>query len=313
VFDGFFATVGGGLLNTASGHYSTVAGGGGNLASGGVSTVAGGTGNTASGSFSFVAGRQAKNTDPTHRGVFMFADSQVGDFFSAGPNTFNVRTQGRMHRNSQTNLFFGAQSRQMLNLWGSGTSYEYGIGVQNSTFYFRTDNHFAWYLDGTHHDDTFNSGGGTVLMRLENNGNLYTAGAVNPPSDRNVKTDFTAVATTELLEKVAALPIQRWRYKNDRATHHIGPVTQDFHAAFQVGADDKHIATVDADGVALAAIQGLHQKIEHENAKLREENAEMKARLVALEAQAAKHARTHTRLEALEARFERMFQARAGK
>jgi trimeric autotransporter adhesin len=148
-------------------------------------------------------------------------------------------------------------------------------------------------------------------MRLEDKGNLYTAGAVNPPSDRNVKTDFTAVDTTELLEKVAALPIQSWRYKHDQATRHISPVAQDFHAAFQVGTDDKHIATVDADGVALAAIQGLHQKVEQENAKLRAENAEMKARLVALEAPAAKQARAHTRLEALEARFERMFQVRA--
>jgi trimeric autotransporter adhesin len=33
-------------------------------------------------------------------------------------------------------------------------------------------------------------------------------------------------------------------------------MAQDFHAAFQVGDDDKHITTVDADGVALAAIQG---------------------------------------------------------
>jgi hypothetical protein len=168
-------------------------------------------------------------------------------------------------------------------------------------------------------------------MRLENNGNLYTTGTVNPPSDRNVKTDFTAVDTTALLEKVAALPIQSWRYKNDQAVRHIGPVAQDFHAAFQVGTDDKHIATVDADGVALAAIQGLNRKLEQENAKLQAksakleaksakleaesakleaENTEIKSRLAALEKQTAKQARTQARFEALEARFERMFQAR---
>ena len=48
---------------------------------------------------------------------------------------------------------------------------------------------------------------------------------------------------------------------------------------FSVGMDDKHIATVDADGVALAAIQGLNQKLEEQRA----ENAELKARLTALE------------------------------
>jgi hypothetical protein len=40
-----------------------------------------------------------------------------------------------------------------------------------------------------------------------------------------------------------------------------GAPTQDFHTAFSLGADDKHIATVDADGVALPAIQGLNQKV----------------------------------------------------
>jgi hypothetical protein len=37
--------------------------------------------------------------------------------------------------------------------------------------------------------------------------------------------------------------------------------SQDFHAAFGVGTDDKHIATVDAEDVALAAIQGLNEVV----------------------------------------------------
>jgi len=41
----------------------------------------------------------------------------------------------------------------------------------------------------------------------------------------------------------------------------MGAVAQDFYSAFHVGADDRHIAIVDADGVALAAIQGLNQKL----------------------------------------------------
>jgi hypothetical protein len=55
-------------------------------------------------------------------------------------------------------------------------------------------------------------------------------------------------------------------------------MAQDFHAAFALnGEDDRSIATVDPDGVALAAIQGL-------NAKLERENAELRARLDAIEA-----------------------------
>ena len=82
-----------------------------------------------------------------------------------------------------------------------------------------------------------------------------------------------------MLEKVVALPLSSWNYKADTSTRHIGPMAQDFYAAFGVGPDDKHIATVDADGVALAAIQGLNQKLE----ETRAENAELKQRLEKLE------------------------------
>ena len=60
-------------------------------------------------------------------------------------------------------------------------------------------------------------------------------------------------------------------------------MAQDFYAAFSVGMDDKHIATVDEGGVALAAIQGLNQKLTEE-LKLRDaKNAELNQRLAALE------------------------------
>jgi len=71
-----------------------------------------------------------------------------------------------------------------------------------------------------------------------------------------------------VLEKVVALPLSSWNYKADTTTRHVGPMAQDFYAAFNVGPDDKHIATVDADGVALAAIQGLNQKLNERDAKI---------------------------------------------
>lgn len=55
-------------------------------------------------------------------------------------------------------------------------------------------------------------------------------------------------------------------------------MAQDFYAAFGVGEDNKHITTVDADGVALASIQTLHEL-------MREENAELQARVWATERQ----------------------------
>ena len=119
-------------------------------------------------------------------------------------------------------------------------------------------------------------------------GNIMASGNVCatlflPCSDRNMKENFSPIDSREVLAKVVSLPISRWNFKEAKDTAHIGPMAQDFHAAFAVGPDDKHIGTVDADGVALAAIQGLNQKVDSENATLRAENAELKQRLEKLE------------------------------
>ena len=111
-------------------------------------------------------------------------------------------------------------------------------------------------------------------------GNIYATGTITPNSDRNQKTDFASVDPATVLAKVAALPIQEWRFKAEQtAVRHIGPMAQDFRAAFGLGEVPTAIATVDADGVALAAIQGLNQKLE----ETRAENADLKARLEKLE------------------------------
>jgi hypothetical protein len=98
-------------------------------------------------------------------------------------------------------------------------------------------------------------------------------------SDRGAKRDFAPVDAKEILQRVASVPIQTWAFKNQPGTRHIGPVAQDFYAAFSVGADDKHIATVDADGAALAAIQGLYQIVKEKDTEI----GELKRRLAAVE------------------------------
>jgi len=83
------------------------------------------------------------------------------------------------------------------------------------------------------------------------------------------------------------MPVRQWRYTNeDAGIKHIGPVAQDFQSAFGLGTDDKTIGTVDADGVALAAIQGLNQKLEDRCQKadirvqnLEAENAQLKRQI----------------------------------
>ncbi len=107
-----------------------------------------------------------------------------------------------------------------------------------------------------------------------------------PDSDRNIKRGFVAVDVEDVLDRVATLPITTWSYIEDPQVRHIGPMAQDFKAAFDVGGSDKGIAKVDADGVALAAVQALDQHVtalEAENEDLRRTVAALHERLDRLE------------------------------
>ena len=90
-----------------------------------------------------------------------------------------------------------------------------------------------------------------------------------------MKQDFAPVNPQAVLDKVAAMPITQWVYKADTGTRHIGPMAQDFYAAFNVGPDERHITTVDESGVALAAIQGLNQKVEEKDAEIQAQGTQI--------------------------------------
>jgi hypothetical protein len=101
-----------------------------------------------------------------------------------------------------------------------------------------------------------------------------------PMSDRNKKENFAIVDTKAVLEKVTQLPLFTWNYTfEDPAVRHLGPMAQDFKSSFEVGASDKSIFVIDADGVALASIQALNGEVE----ALEAENARLAATVQALE------------------------------
>ena len=124
------------------------------------------------------------------------------------------------------------------------------------------------------------------------NGNAMLKGTLTQGSDRNRKTDLALSDTRSILALVGELPLYTWKYRGEDVTH-LGPMAQDFFAAFQLGGTDTGIASVDADGVALAAIQELKKQLDAkgaEIARLQEQarvqadlNRDLLARLAALE------------------------------
>jgi trimeric autotransporter adhesin len=102
-------------------------------------------------------------------------------------------------------------------------------------------------------------------------------------SDRNLKESLQPVDPQAVLAKVAQLPMAEWNFKGHPQQRHIGPMAQDFHAAFPLNENDTQIDSGDLHGVTLAAIQGLNQKLEQTLRQKDSEILELKQRLAALE------------------------------
>jgi hypothetical protein len=82
-----------------------------------------------------------------------------------------------------------------------------------------------------------------------------------------------------------------WSYKSDaNAVLHMGPMAQDFYAAFRLGATDRAYDPIDAHGVALAAIQALYRMVQDRDARIEKlEQADRRLRRI-LASRARAHA-----------------------
>jgi Chaperone of endosialidase len=110
-------------------------------------------------------------------------------------------------------------------------------------------------------------------------------GAWTCTSDRNLKEAIAAISPRDVLSKVAQMAVTTWQFKGNERRY-MGPMAQDFRAAFGLGDDDKSISTTDASGVALAAIQGLNQMVQEKEAEiaaLRKAHDELKRKMAAIE------------------------------
>jgi hypothetical protein len=241
----FASVVAGGQYNIASGSsYSTVGGGIDNVASGdNASTVAGGYQNTASGPYSTVAG-----------GAVNIASGFEAVVAGGGGNTASglwaIVAGGSANTASGSNSFAAGQhansnGHQGAFVWGDNSTITDVTATADNQFVARSSGGVVFYSQSDLSTGVSLAAGGGSWSSL---------------SDRNVKANFATVDVRQILAQVLAMPVTTWNYKSQAASiRHIGPMAQDFHTAFQVGEDDKHITEVDEGGVALAAIQGLYE------------------------------------------------------
>jgi trimeric autotransporter adhesin len=282
-----FATVGGGDGNTAAGTYATVGGGFGNMASEEGATVSGGEYNDAGGNYSFAGGLGAQ---AVYDGDFVWADSQgeplPTPFSSTAANQFLIRAGGGVgiNMNNPNGASLYVQGNRNGG-WGSSVGYFENASTFNDAG-LGSSPALRVVVDGGSSPDgalsvSVNGNGtgplaefgnaNTFVVTIQHDGTVISKNSVLT-SDRNAKENFAALDGETVLAKVISLPVTEWNYKDDPADKkHIGPMAQDFYAAFDLnGADDKHISVVDEGGVALAAIQGLNQKLNDKDVEIQE-------------------------------------------
>lgn len=140
----------------------------------------------------------------------------------------------------------------------------------------------------------FNETGTPVIeFRLTSGGDLQIPGVMsaasfNTTSSKTLKDIHSSIDPKSILSEVVSLPIAEWSFKDDPAgTLHLGPMAEDFHAAFEVGDSERYIGLMDAAGVALAAIQGMNQVVNEQQVvieELKKQNAEREQEVAELKA-----------------------------
>ncbi|MCH7643124.1 MAG: tail fiber domain-containing protein [Chloroflexi bacterium] len=257
---GFASAIGGGEANTAFSDYSTIGGGEFNSAIGFDSTVGGGDSNTAGGTRSTVAGGGFNNAGGVNSAIGGGRSNSAAGFSATVPGgESNVATG-----NHSIAAGFNAQALHSgANVWADSTGAVLAsAGVDE--YLVRASGGVMFWSDAA---------ASTGVQLAPGSGSWSSL------SDRNAKMALGAVDPREILERLAQVEISTYSYKTQDGVRHIGPMAQDFAAAFNVGENNTTISVVDADGVALAAIQGLFEIVLEKEAQI----AAMQDRLAALE------------------------------
>jgi hypothetical protein len=311
---GDHATVGGGRYNKARGAYSTVAGGGAaavgdsnlalgdysaigggwrHLCTGEFSTVCGGDDHTATGDCSVIAGGKDNGATAAYTTVSggtlnhasaLYATVAGGrEAFAGGEYSFVAGG-----RDNATNAPYSFAAGRMVDINSNDAGSILFADSIPLPFYSDTSNEFAVRCTGGARFVT-----GIDILGHPNAGACLAAGSGSwaSCSDRNLKINIVPIDGEDILARLADLDISSWSYRAEGSeVRHIGPMAQDFLAAFGVGSDERYITAVDADGVALAALQALHRETraalarkDHEISDLRKDIGSLKDMLTKLQ------------------------------
>ena len=316
----YYTTVSGGNNNTASGRLATIGGGSGNAASFTLATVSGGANNIASGLESTVGGGSRNRADGTYATI-SGGSGNVADGLDAtiGGGSGNIVTghEGTIGggliniAGGSFSAIPGGLSNRAAGAYSVAAGRRANVrATHDGAFLYADSNDVDFDSQAANEFAVRATGGVRLVTAIDAAGNpsggvrlAAGSGSWESLSDRNAKTHLAPVVGREILERVVQLPVTTWSYKTQSPSiRHIGPMAQDFYAAFAVGEDDRHIGSVDADRVALAAIQGLYEAVQDKDAQINAQQQRLEALENEIAAQRNQMAIVTARLEAIEAK-----------
>ncbi len=303
---GLAATIGGGSRNLASGTYATIAGGSGNKADALDTTVGGGSGNKATADDATVSGGLANRATEKYSTVSGGYENLAGNS-NADPRDAEYATVAGGANNNASGSYAmipGGSANVAAARYSLAAGRRAKISPGDSGSFLFADSTDADFSSASPNEFAVRATGGARIATAvdASSGNPISGvrlaaggGSWQVLSDRAAKENITPVDSQEILKQLASLPIATWNYKSQEATvRHIGPMAQDF-ARLRVGEDNNYIDEMDANGVALAALQGLDQivsqqntrikELQHANAAQQSQIAELSARLNRIESQ----------------------------
>lgn len=298
-----YGAIGGGGNNYVAGG-ATVAGGVSNRAEGIYSMIPGGFSNVTAGYYGFAAGRRA---NAAHDGAFVWADSTDEEFESTTNDQFRVRAANGAQFVGATNL--GSLTISPLHSGGNQDSQIYlteteagGYGTilkhDGGSNQFQVFGKSGTNIYGPHlvvDRDSGRVGIGRVAtnnaLEVEGDASKTTAGNWLANSDARIKTDVRTIEGA--LETLLKLRPVAFRYTPEHRAQHPSIEDRDYNNFIAQEYREVFPDAVKEDGTGLLSVDTYDvqpylvraaQELAAAVAELRQENAELKRRLDALEA-----------------------------
>lgn len=271
---GFFSFAGGDA--TIADDFASFAYGDRVVVTGGYATGFGGN-STVSGNYGFSAGSQNRCDG--------FACAAIG-------STANASGQGAFslgHRTTADADYSFALGR-MASTNGHTGAFVWGDASINDSIQASANNQFSVRARGGIRLRTSMATGDNVGVNANTGCDIGgNSGIMSCASSRTLKERFRSVEGEDVLSRIRRTPVTTWSYIGEDPAgrvRHMGPVAEDFHAAFGLGANNTTIGHLDIDGVNFAGVKALDARTRELQTQLAERDhriGELEARIARLE------------------------------